>query len=60
MKRRDQDHDRVQNEYAKKKENIDQMKKDCLAQRFKEKQDIREKMIEKQALYLAQIQSKED
>jgi len=30
------------------------------AQRFKEKQDIREKMIEKQALYLAQIQNKED
>ena len=36
------------------------MKKDCEAQSFKEKQDIHEKMIEKQALYLAQIQNKED
>lgn len=36
------------------------MKKDREAQRFKEKQDIREKMIERQALYIAQIQNKED
>ena len=47
-------------EYAKRKEHTDQLKKDREAQRFKEKQDIREKMIEKQALYLSQLQNKEE
>ena len=37
------------NDYAKRKETMDQLKKDRETQRFKEKQDIREKMIEKQA-----------
>ena len=42
------------------KEQKDQLKIDREQQRFKEKQDIREKMIQKQAEYLAQLQNKEE
>lgn len=47
VKRKEEENERLQSEYAKKREQVEQLKKDREAQRFKEKQDIREKMIEK-------------
>lgn len=52
--------DRKIEEYAVKKDTLDQVKKDREEQKFREKQLTRQKLIEKQAAILMSMQSRED
>jgi Trichohyalin-plectin-homology domain len=60
LKQKERDEEVKQAEYALKKERLDQLKKDREEQRFREKQDVREKMIQRQAEYLSLLQNRED
>jgi hypothetical protein len=60
MKKKEAEEELVIQGYAKQKERMEGIKKAKAEQKFKEKLDVRQKLIEKQCLELQQIKDKEN